>query len=84
MSLEVRMAGRNAYHVIADLKGGWAVVRGGAERASRRFASQADAIEWGQRISRDQKTEFVVHRKDGTIARRDLYGQDPGSPRSQS
>lgn len=64
------MASRNSYHVIADPRGGWSVVRGGADRASKRFASQADAIQWGQELSRNQGTEFFVHRNDGTIERK--------------
>ena len=71
------MSARKIYHVIADINGGWSVVKGGAERASRRFASQADAVECGRRISHAQKTEFVVHRDDGTVASWDSYGSDP-------
>ena len=72
------MAERNSYHVIPHPKGGWAVVRGGSDRASKRFDSQADAIAWGRQASRNQRSEFFVHKKDGTIQRKDSY-RDPFS-----
>jgi hypothetical protein len=75
------MAAKNSYHVIADPRGGWSVVRDGAERASKRFSSQADAVQWGRQISRNKGSEFFVHRNDGTIERKDSYGNDPLPPR---
>jgi hypothetical protein len=70
------MTARKPYHVIANLDGGWSVIKGGAERASKRFASQVDAIQWGRQVSRNQGTEFVIHREDGTVERKDSYGDD--------
>lgn len=71
------MAARKTYHVIADPNGGWSVIRGGSERASRHFAVKKEAIEWGRQASRNQRTEFVVHRKDGTIESKDSPGNTP-------
>jgi hypothetical protein len=67
------MADRKSYHVIASLSGGWSVVKNGAERASKNFSSQADAIQWARRVSSKQSTELFIHRTDGTVERRDSY-----------
>jgi hypothetical protein len=73
------MGGRKAYHVIAGLNGGWAVAKGGAERASKRFASQADAVQWGRQVSRNHGTDLVIHRNDGTVESKVSFGDDPHS-----
>ena len=73
------MSARKAYHVIASLNGGWAVVKGGAERASKRFDSQVDAVQWGRQISHNHGTELVIHRNDGTVERKVSLGDDPNS-----
>jgi uncharacterized protein DUF2188 len=75
------MAGRKVYHVIAALDGGWAVVKSGAERASKRFASQADAVQWGRQVSRNQGIDLYIHRNDGTVERKDSFGDDSHPPR---
>ena len=75
------MAGKNTYHVIPHPRGGWAVVKGGADRASKRFDKQVDAVAWGRQASRNHGSEFFVHRKDGTVQRRDSYGEAPLPPR---
>jgi Uncharacterized protein conserved in bacteria (DUF2188) len=77
------MATKKTYHVVFDLNGGWRVIRGDAERASRHFEIKKDAIEWGRQASRNQRTEFVVHRKDGTIESEDSYGRESFSPHGQ-
>jgi len=61
---------KNTHHVVRDPKGGWSVVRGGADRASKHFESKDDAIHWGQAVSRNQRTELVVHKKDGRVERK--------------
>lgn len=71
------MAARQTYHVVYDLKGGWRVIRVGTERALRRFEAKKDAIEWGRQASRNQGTDFVIHRRDGTVESENSYGRDP-------
>lgn len=44
----------------------WAVLRRGAARASRLFATQSDAVSWALARSGD----VLVHRRDGTVERR--------------
>jgi len=72
---------RKTHHVVPDPKGGWSVRKGGSERASRHFDTKKDAVSWGRELSRKQKSEFVIHKKDGTIERKNSYGNDPLPPR---
>ena len=67
----------DSHHVVPNPDGGWDVIRSGASRASRHFDTKADAVDVGREISRNQRTEFVVHRQDGTIQRKDSHGSDP-------
>ncbi|MDE2979933.1 MAG: DUF2188 domain-containing protein [Gemmatimonadota bacterium] len=67
----------DSHHVVPNPDGGWDVKRSGSERASRHFDTKAEAVDAGREISRNQRTEFVIHRKDGTIQRKDSHGNDP-------
>jgi hypothetical protein len=72
---------RNSHHVVPDPKGGWSVKRGGALRASRHFERKSEAESWGRKVSTQQGSELVIHKKDGTIQRKDFHGAEPRSPR---
>ncbi len=67
----------NTHHVVPNPDGGWDVKRGGSERASGHFSTKKKAVDAGRIISRNQKTEFVIHRQDGSIERKDSHGPDP-------
>ena len=67
----------DSHHVVPNPDGGWDVKRSGASRASRHFDTKADAVDAGREISRNQRTEFVIHRRDGTFQRKDSHGNDP-------
>lgn len=75
---------KNSYHVIAKVDGGWSVKRTGAERATRTFATQKDAITYGRNISRSHATELIVHRKDGRLSSKESFGKDPNPPKDPS
>ena len=67
----------DSHHVVPNPAGGWDVKRSKAEKASGHFDTKKQAVDAGREISRNQRTEFVVHRKDGTIQRKDSHGNDP-------
>ena len=70
--------GKNVHVVPQD--GGWDVkVEGG--RASRHFSTQNEAIEAGRQLARGNRSEHIVHGRDGRIRQRDSYGRDPFPPR---
>lgn len=72
---------KNSHHVVPDPKGGWSVKKGGAVRASRHFERKSEAESWGRKISTEQGSDLVIHKRDGTVQRKDFYGVDPLSPR---
>jgi hypothetical protein len=77
------MAAHKTHHVVPDPKGGWTVRRGGSEKASKHFEDKKDAISWGKQVSQKNRTEFVIHRRDGTIEKKDSHGRDPLPPRDR-
>lgn len=74
---------KKSHHVVPDPDGGWNLKRGGASRASKHFDNKADAVTYGRQVSRNQRSEFVVHKRDGTIQRKDSHGKDPLPPRDK-
>jgi hypothetical protein len=64
---------KKTHHVIPSPNGGWIVKRGGAERALKHFAIKKDAEDWARKVSINQKSELVIHKRDGTIQSIDSY-----------
>jgi hypothetical protein len=75
---------KKTHHVVPDPDGGWNVKKGGAERASKHFDKKQDAVGWGREVSKKQGSEFVIHRKDGTIQDKDSHGNDPMPPKDKN
>lgn len=69
------------HHVVPNSKGGWDVKKGGAERASKHTETKAEAVDIARDISRNQKTEMLIHGKDGRIQSKDSHGNDPYPPK---
>lgn len=67
---------KTSHHVIPAIQGGWSVKKGGAERASKHFEKQTQAIDWARNASKNAKSELVIHRRDGTIRQKDSHGAD--------
>lgn len=63
-------------HVVSSPKGGWAVRKSGAERATRVFGTQEAAEKFARNLAKKEHAELYIHRKDGTIRKRDSYGRD--------
>jgi len=40
-------------------------------------------VKWGQEISKNQGTEFYIHKRDGTIERKSSHGRDLRPPRDR-
>ena len=74
---------RDEHHVVPNPNGGWDVKRNNAKRASAHTDKKVDAVKAGRQISQNQRTEFVVHRKDGVIQNADSHGNDPCPPRDK-
>jgi hypothetical protein len=74
---------RKTHHVVPNPDGGWDVKKGGGERAIKHFDTKQDAVDYGRDVSRNQDSEFVVHKKDGSIQNPDSHGNDPMPPKDK-
>lgn len=74
---------RVSHHVVPALRGGWAVKKGGATRASKIFETKQAAESYARKVSVDQRSELVIHKRDGTIQRKDSHGPDPLPPQDR-
>ena len=70
-----------SHHVLSNPNGGWDIKKSGLKRASGHFDKKKDAVDRARKISRDQGTELVIHKKDGRIHKKDSHGNDPYPPR---
>lgn len=61
----------------------WAVKGAGNERATAVFGTQAEAIEAGKQIAGNQRSELLVHGRNGQIRSKDSFGNDPVPPRDK-
>jgi hypothetical protein len=66
-----------SHHVVPTIDGDWGVKKEGAGRASKVFPTQAAAISWGRKQSIKERSELVIHGRDGMIREKDSYGRDP-------
>ena len=67
-------------HVVPNGKS-WQVKAEKATKATKNFNTQKAAIEYAKDIAKNQKSELVIHGKDGKIRDKDSYGNDPCPPR---
>ena len=74
---------KKSHHVVPANDGGWNVKKGGAEKASKHFEDKNDAVQYARDVSRNQNSELYIHKKDGTIQRKDSHGNDPIPPRDR-
>jgi hypothetical protein len=69
---------KNVHVVPGD--GGWNVMVEGGRRSSR-FSTQHEAMELGRELAKANRSEHIVHGRDGRIRQRDSFGRDPFPPR---
>ena len=72
---------RKTHHVVPNPDGGWDIRKGGSDRASGHFPTKSQAEKEGRKISRNQGSELVIHKRNGRISRSDSHGNDPCPPR---
>lgn len=61
----------------------WQVIGAGNSKATKLFNTQKEAIDYGRTIAKNQQSELVIHRPNGTIRDKDSYGNDPHPPIDQ-
>ena len=59
----------------------WGALREEASRTSSNHNTQAQAIQAGRSMARQQHGELVIHGGNGRIRARDSYGNDPFPPK---
>jgi hypothetical protein len=69
--------GKNQHVVMHDDR--WAVKEEGASAPVAVFRTQGQAWERAKAIARRERSEAVLHGKDGRIRERNTYGADPRS-----
>jgi hypothetical protein len=74
---------KTTQHVVKSADGGWAVKKGGAEKATKIYPTQEEAITRGREIAKNQKAEFYIHGLDGKIRDKKSYGNDPVPPKDK-
>ncbi|MFA6282559.1 MAG: DUF2188 domain-containing protein [Desulfurivibrionaceae bacterium] len=75
---------RKTHHVVpGGDSGGWDIKKGGGHKSIKHFETKQDAVKHARGISKNQKSELIVHKKDGTIQNPDSHGGDPCPPRDK-
>lgn len=74
------MAKGKNQHVVSTKKG-WAVRGANNERVTSHHSTQAQAQKAAIGIAKNQKSEVVVHGKNGQIRAKNSYGNDPYPPK---
>jgi hypothetical protein len=74
---------RKEHHVVSNPKSGWDVKRDGANKSSVHTGIKKDAVDKGRSISKNQKSELIIHGKDGKIQKSDSHGNDPCPPKDK-
>ena len=63
-------------HVIPDEKG-WRVKFEGTGGARSTHPTQAEAAKTARRIARENRSELLIHGRNGQVRARNTYGRDP-------
>ena len=66
-------------HVVSTPDGKWGVRGEKNQKITKILDTQGDAIEFAKRIAKNQKSEVVIHRKNGRIRDKDSCGNDPAN-----
>ena len=75
---------RKERHVVPNKDGGWDSKRENAKKASKHFDTKDDAMKWSREQIKEEGSELIPHRKDGTIQNPDSHGNDPNPPKDKN
>jgi hypothetical protein len=65
-------------HVVpGSNEGNWSVRNSGAERVSKTFRSQKEAVSYARERARERATVLFIHGRDGLIRSADSYAKGP-------
>jgi hypothetical protein len=66
---------KGAQHHVVPHQDGWAVRRSKAAQPSNVFSTKRDAEKAARKIAESQRTNLVIHGKDGRIEKVETYGR---------
>ncbi|WP_223789943.1 DUF2188 domain-containing protein [Marinicella meishanensis] len=75
------MSKKKNVHVVPHKSGGWATKSSGSSRAGSVHSTQKEAIKQARNQAIRERSEVVIHRKNGQIRDKDSYGNDPHPPK---
>lgn len=61
---------------ISPSKDGWVVKKVQSPGTSHIFVKKEDAVKFGTKIAKNQRSELIIHGKDGRIKERNSYNGD--------
>ena len=64
------MAEGKNQHVLPHPDGGWQVKGAGNTKATKRFETKAEAVEYAKTVSKNQNSGVVPHKKDGKLQKK--------------
>ena len=70
--------GKNQH--VVPTEDGWGVLGENNSRITKKFDTQKEAIQKARDIAIKEKSELLIHGKDGKIRERNSYGNDPYPP----
>lgn len=66
--------GKNVH--VTPKEGKWQVKLAG-ETEAKFFETKKEAVAYGITLGKEQKSELLIHNKDGKISEKNSYGNDP-------
>ena len=60
---------------------GWQVKGASNSKATKLFETQKEATSFAKQTAKKQKSEVVIHSRDGQIRAKDSFGNDPFPPK---
>lgn len=60
---------------------GWGIKGAGNEKYTKTFETKQSAVNEARKISQNQKSELIIHGKNGQIQQKDSHGSDKFPPK---
>lgn len=70
-------------HVVPNPNGGWDVKGEGNSKVTKHTNTKAEAEAIAKEIAKNQKSELIIHNKNGQISDKDSFGNDPCPPKDK-
>ncbi len=72
-SLDVIAMANGFQHVVPNINGQWAVKKSGSNKATKLFETKNEAVSYGTKVSKNQESVLIIHKKNGTIEKSKNY-----------